>query len=610
MQSLESLMQVQMTQQIIKLLNSMQSVTIGGLTLDANLKTRVQVVSNSAQENLTKDQSQNQNQANTKNANSNKALNQQNSANQTNTAKAPLTNAQVADAKVANTNSQTYNVILKLMDGRNINVNLPKPLPVGAKLELVMSANNKGVLRPLPNADKSVQAQAQNQIQNSAKSSQTSLQNLQQNSAQNLAQNQATNKPILTQEQLQNVLTQNLTKALPKQMPLNEFLQQLQTSITKIATQANISHADKIAIRQALRQILQHFPQKNDSVPTAQEIKNAIKNNGVLFEANLAKLANFSASAPTNSPINAIGNSSTNITLDLKFLLQRASILLQNSLANAGNTGAKSASFQTNANQANSNFAGANQTLGANLANTANLTNMANLSQAQTSQSLLQAQAQSQAQSSSANAQNNAQVNAQANQTNANAQNAGANTNTQNAQAQANQASSNEVLQQVSKLLDSAMAKIQTQQHTALQQTNTADNRGVTQNLQVSIPFFAGGTWQNVDLELNKLDSESSSNSTSETNRREKIWQVTLNFALRDWGKISTRLVLRGENLRADLWLETDDKRQKMELASESLAARLRSIGAEVEKITFHTGAIAKQQQRISSTDQLIDTLV
>lgn len=591
MQSLESLMQVQMTQQIIKLLNSMQSVTIGGLTLDANLKTRVQVVSNSAQENLTKDQSQNQNQANTKNANSNKALNQQNSANQTNTAKAPLTNAQVADAKVANTNSQTYNVILKLMDGRNINVNLSKPLPVGAKLELVMSANNKGVLRPLPNADKSVQAQAQNQIQNSA---------------QNLAQNQATNKPILTQEQLQNVLTQNLTKALPKQMPLNEFLQQLQTSITKIATQANISHADKIAIRQALRQILQHFPQKNDSVPTAQEIKNAIKNNGVLFEANLAKLANFSASAPTNSPINAIGNSSTNITLDLKFLLQRASILLQNSLANAGNAGAKSASFQTNANQANSNFAGANQTLGANLANTANLTNMANLAQAQTSQSLLQAQAQSQAQSSSANAQ----VNAQANQTNANAQNAGANNNAQNPQAQANQASSNEVLQQVSKLLDSAMAKIQTQQHTALQQTNTADNRGVTQNLQVSIPFFAGGTWQNVDLELNKLDSESSSNSTSETNRKEKIWQVTLNFALRDWGKISTRLVLRGENLRADLWLETDDKRQKMELASESLAARLRSIGAEVEKITFHTGAIAKQQQRISSTDQLIDTLV
>lgn len=576
MQGLETLMQVQMTQQIIKLLNSMQPVTIGGLSLEANLKTRVQVVANSPQENLNSDK-QNQQQSQHKGASqdakaSNRAGNssaqnltnqakssQSSSLNNTqnlqNSARGPLANSQVLDAKLAAANAQNYKVVLKLLDGRNISVNLPKPLPVGAKLELVMTTKDTGVLRPLANADKSVVSQ--------------------QSQGQSVA-----SKVTLNQAQLHNLLNQSLSKVLPKQMPLTEFLKQLQDKIPKVTTQTNLPRAEKMAIRQSLQQIMDHFPKKNNSPPSAQDVKNAIKNNGTLFEAKLAELANFSTGG-----VSPVATSSTspanNIPIDLKFLLQRASILLQNSMMSANN--------QPRSQRATTGEAFTRVPL--------NISQP--LAQATTQAGTTQTGAQA------AGAQQSSQA--------ALAQSQAAGTQGAQAQAQtpsqAGQAQTSEVLQQVTRLLDSAMAKIQTQQHSSLQQSNMAENRAVTQNLQVSIPFFANGSWQNIDLELNKLEPDSNASGASSSDKNQKIWQVTLNFDLQDWGRISTRLVLRGESLRADLWLESDEKKHKMQLASESLAARLRSIGAEVEKISCHTGAL-KLTEASPASDKLIDTRV
>lgn len=561
MQGLETLMQVQMTQQIIKLLNSMQPVNIGGLTLEANLKTRVQVVSNNLQENLNADK-KNQQQSQHKGASQdtkagNRAVNssaqnlsdqaksnQANSLNYRqnlqNSAKAPLANSQALDAKLAGANVQNYKVILKLLDGRNISVNLPKPLPVGAKLELVMTTKDTGILRPLVNADKSSASQSQAQIANS--------------------------KTLLNQAQLHNLLNQNLSKVLPKQMPLTEFLKQIQAKISKVTTQTNLPRAEKMAIRQSLQKIVDHFPKKNNFPPSAQDVKNAIKNNGALFEAKLAQLANFSTSGV--SPVATSSSSATNnIAIDLKFLLQRASILLQNSMLTANNQVASSrAGLSESLTRGAFNTSQPLAQAGANLATGTPQSNQAALAQSQ----------------------------------------AGAQTQTV---SQAGQSQTSEVLQQVTRLLDSAMAKIQTQQHSSLHQSNIAENRTVTQNLQVSIPFFANGNWQNIDLELNKLESDSNASGPSSLDKNQKIWQVTLNFNLQDWGKISTRLVLCGESLRADLWLESEEKKHKMQIASESLVARLRSIGAEVEKISCHTGGL-KLTEPAPVSDKLIDTRV
>lgn len=559
MQSLESLLQVQMTQQVIKLLNSMQAVTIEGLSLNANLKTRVQVVSNSAQENQNsakQNQGQNQsnqanqaNQTGQKNQTNQAKTNLQNQANQTNSAKAPVANLPSTDSKSA-INAQTYKVVLKLMDGRNISVNLPKPLPVGAKLELIMKSNSSGVLRPLASATKSV---------------------INQPASLNA-------KNSLNQAQLQNILNQSLTKALPKQMPLNQVLKQLDANLPKITTRTNLPLDDKINIRQSVQKILDHFPKKNNSPPNSADIKRAIKTNGVLFEANLAKIA---AMTSTNASLTNISNQAAMVNVDLKFLLQRASILLQNALLSASAKSANAGSQTSQAtNTAPQPFGASSQSGGQ-----AGLGHLVQGGQAQAGQSASANQAMQ-------GGQGQAQGQTQA-----------------QAQAQAQASGSSEVLQQVGKLLDSAMAKIQTQQHSALQQTNIGDNRGVTQNLQVSIPFFANGTWQNIDLELNKLDEDSSGSGDGSGDRDAKVWQVTLNFSLADWGKISTRLVLRGESLRADLWLETKEKQEKMQIASESLAARLRSIGADVEKITCHIGGI-KTKEAVPSSDKLIDTRV
>ncbi len=151
------------------------------------------------------------------------------------------------------------------------------------------------------------------------------------------------------------------------------------------------------------------------------------------------------------------------------------------------------------------------------------------------------------------------------------------------------------------------MAKIQTQQQVALQQGQATDTRTANQTLQVSVPFFANGAWQNIDLELNKLSTDADASGKSEAEEKaQKIWQVRLNFATPVWGKIATQLILRGENLRADLWVEDAQKQSKMQLESETLAARLRRIGADVDVITCHVGSMQNKKTQLAD-GQLID---
>lgn len=173
--------------------------------------------------------------------------------------------------------------------------------------------------------------------------------------------------------------------------------------------------------------------------------------------------------------------------------------------------------------------------------------------------------------------------------------------------AQSPTAQTQEALRQA---LGGALARIQVQQHTALQQTQTSFDRGQpAQVLQTDIPYMVRNEWQNAHLDIRRLHiNEEGGGEGSASEAHDRPWQVRLRFELNDWGVVHTHLVLRGEKLKADVWVEEASAYKEMQSAVESLASRLRSIGAEVENVDCHIGTPPSLKAESTSSSGLIDT--
>lgn len=181
---------------------------------------------------------------------------------------------------------------------------------------------------------------------------------------------------------------------------------------------------------------------------------------------------------------------------------------------------------------------------------------------------------------------------------------------TPSSQANAAQSQAAQTQEALRQALGGALARIQVQQHTALQQTQTSFDRGQpAQVLQTDIPYMVRNEWHNAHLDIRRLhinEEGGGEGTTSET--QDRPWQVRLRFELNDWGVVHTHLVLRGEKLKADVWVEEASAYKEMQLAVESLASRLRGIGAEVEDVNCHIGTPPSIRAERPSSSGLIDT--
>lgn len=404
-------------------------------------------------------------------------------------------------------NGQGYTLRLQLSSGQQVNVNSNAPLPAASQIHLSHSSKGDLEIR-LPNRE--VQ-----QLLEQIKTPLTAVPNL------------TSSKPATTAaNSLQTMLASasaQLRHALPRQAPLAQAMQQLTklvsqltplsssaattttaatttpntAAVTNTATVANTgtttAHAsDKLTttITEKLSAILNLVPQGNQT-PSATSLQQLIPFSGLLLEANLLR----------GVQTNPAGG-------DLKLLLQQASSLLREGLANPTNTAPKQ-----------------------------------------------------------------------------------------------------QLLQQLAQQVQSAQSRIQVLQQSSLQSTQAAHDRGQpAQIIQMDLPYSVRGDWFQAQLEIRHwIEEKEAEAALEDMDRKTRSWEVQLSFTLEKWGRIHTLLRLKGEQLNADIWVETDTSLTPIKNQAEILAVRLRRLGADVQEVACHLGT-PPPIARANHHQQIIDT--
>lgn len=168
-----------------------------------------------------------------------------------------------------------------------------------------------------------------------------------------------------------------------------------------------------------------------------------------------------------------------------------------------------------------------------------------------------------------------------------------------------------QVTQQIAQQLQAAESRIQVLQQNSLQATQATHERGQPgQILQLDLPYSIRGEWFQAQLEIRRwIDEKDAEAALEELERRTRCWEVQLSFELQDWGKIHTLLRLKGEQIKADIWVESEAAFTPISHQAELLGARLRRIGAEVERVDCHLGSPPKLKSS-ANNQQIIDTRI
>ncbi|NLW06281.1 MAG: flagellar hook-length control protein FliK, partial [Pseudomonadaceae bacterium] len=166
-----------------------------------------------------------------------------------------------------------------------------------------------------------------------------------------------------------------------------------------------------------------------------------------------------------------------------------------------------------------------------------------------------------------------------------------------------------QLLQQLSQQVQSAESRIQTLQQNSLQATQAAHDRGQpAQIVQLDLPYSVRGDWFQAQLEIRHwIEEKDAEAALDEMEKKTRSWEVQLGFTLANWGKIHTLLRLKGEVLKASVWIETEESFGPIKNQAELLAARLRRLGADVEEVSCYLGTpppltTAENQQQIIDT--------
>ncbi|SFC17021.1 hook-length control protein FliK [Marinospirillum celere] len=149
-----------------------------------------------------------------------------------------------------------------------------------------------------------------------------------------------------------------------------------------------------------------------------------------------------------------------------------------------------------------------------------------------------------------------------------------------------------QVNQQLGRQLDAAQARIQVLQQSSLQATQVSHERGQpAQVVQMDLPYSVRGDWFQAQLEIRRwIEEKDAEANAKEAARKTRSWEVQLSFDLHTWGRVHTRLKLTAGQLKADVFVEAKEAWEPMRQQVGLLEARLRRLGAEVDRVECHLG--------------------
>ena len=168
-----------------------------------------------------------------------------------------------------------------------------------------------------------------------------------------------------------------------------------------------------------------------------------------------------------------------------------------------------------------------------------------------------------------------------------------------------------QLLKQLAQQVQSAESRIQVLQQSSLQATQAAYDRGQpAQIIQLDLPYSVRGDWFQAQLEIRHwIEEKDAEAALEEMERKTRSWEVQLGFTLANWGKIHTLLRLKGETLKASVWIETETSFKPIKDQAELLAARLRRLGADVDEVACYLGA-PPPVAKATNNQQIIDTRI
>lgn len=162
--------------------------------------------------------------------------------------------------------------------------------------------------------------------------------------------------------------------------------------------------------------------------------------------------------------------------------------------------------------------------------------------------------------------------------------------------------STEKVIEALIRQTSSALAKIQLNQISSLNQPSTPSaDTATAQQWLFEIPVNTGSQVETVSI----LIKEEKEKTAENDNKKEKRWFVSLNFDLEEFGRLQVELTLVGESASSTIWVERGATYQSISPQLSSLQTRLEALGLKVEKLDCRKGLPAQQETGIHS--QLID---
>ena len=153
------------------------------------------------------------------------------------------------------------------------------------------------------------------------------------------------------------------------------------------------------------------------------------------------------------------------------------------------------------------------------------------------------------------------------------------------------------VLEQLIRLVEGAVARVQTQQAASL-----PHDQGLRQVWQFDLPVLVAGQHEAVQVRV-----EHDETPDDDTNQSEPRWSVMLRFDFEITGTIQARVALIGETVASTFWCEREDTQRQIGNALVTLEAAFKNSGLEVGRLTSVHGEPPEPIELPRPADNLLD---
>lgn len=156
---------------------------------------------------------------------------------------------------------------------------------------------------------------------------------------------------------------------------------------------------------------------------------------------------------------------------------------------------------------------------------------------------------------------------------------------------------SGSVLDQLVRLLEGAVARIQTQQTASL-----SHEQGTRQVWQFDLPMLVAGQHEAVQVRIERDERRS-----DDVTQAEPKWSIMLRFEFAITGTIQARIVMNGERVASSFWCERKDTERHIGEALPILETAFKNAGLEVGRLASIHGEPPDPVVLPKPTDKLLD---